>query len=339
MRILILLLLFLSIISSPVKEERKSKLSEYGFFQGRMADLNPAEGVVPYSINAPLFSNYSEKARFLFIPKDSSFRFNDSTVFDFPSGTVLIKNFFYPTDFRNPGKGRRIIETRLLVKTGDSWEAFPYVWNDEQTDAFYEPAGDIKDVSYVNASGKQVHIGYVVPNKNQCKGCHVRNQTLLPIGTTAMQLNRSRPGGPENQLAHLAGLGLLRNLHLISTIPKLPEWENSSESVANRARSYLHGNCAHCHSRSGPASTSGLFLNFHEVDPAHLGISKTPVAAGRGSGNLQFDIVPGSPDKSILIYRMKATDPAVAMPELGREQLHPEGIRIVEAWIRSLGKS
>jgi hypothetical protein len=56
----------------------------------------------------------------------------------------MIKIFYYPNDFRNPGKGRRIMETRLLVNEENGWVAYPYVWNDEQTDAAYDVAGEIK---------------------------------------------------------------------------------------------------------------------------------------------------------------------------------------------------
>jgi hypothetical protein len=58
------------------------------------------------------------------------------------------------------------------------------------------------------------------------------------------------------------------------------------------------------------------------------------VAAGRGSGSLRYDIVPGHPNQSILLYRMKTNDPAIAMPEIGREQIHEEGVALIEEWIR-----
>jgi len=48
----------------------------------------------------------------------------------------------------------------------------------------------------------------------------------------------------------------------------------------------------------------------------HLGVIKTPVA-GRGPGNSAYDIVPGAPDKSILLYQMKTNAPAIAMTEIG----------------------
>ncbi len=317
--------------------DRKDKLSEYKFFKGKLADLNPEADVIPYDLNTPLFSNYAEKLRFIQFPKGSNAAYNDSIAFDFPQGTVLIKNFYYPTDFRKPEKGRRIMETRLMVNTSKGWEAFPYIWNDEQTEAFYDVSGDTKQISYVDDKGKRVNTSYLIPNKNQCKGCHVRGGKMVPIGPTARNLNRelNYSDGKQNQIEYWSALGILQNVD--SSVPKEVVWNDpQTGSLNDRARAYLDVNCSHCHSRLGPANTSGLFLNGSEKIPAHFGINKSPVAAGRGSGDLPFDIVPGDPGKSILVYRMKAIDPGIAMPEIGREQIHKEGVALIEEWIRSM---
>jgi hypothetical protein len=63
---------------------------------------------------------------------------------------------------------------------------------------------------------------------------------------------------------------------------------------------------------------------------------KRPVAAGRGAGELLFDIVPGKPDQSILTYRMASTEGGVAMPELGKATVHKDGLAVVERWIAGL---
>lgn len=313
--------------------QRKERLSEYGFFTGPLAALNPAAGVMPYTVNTPLFSNYAEKLRFIVIPEGTSATYNDSTVFALPVGTVLIKNFYYPLDFRKPEKGRVIIETRLLVHQPQGWEAWPYRWNDEQTEAYYDPAGETKTIQYRDLSGKKIITPYVIPNKNQCKGCHQRGQDLVPIGITARQLNSGSL--TSNPLRQWVEAGTLKDVPSFETIPRMAVWDDPhSGSLNDRARAYLDANCGHCHSRLGPASTSGLFLDIYERNPAHLGIYKAPVAAGRGAGNLRYDIVPGEPGNSILIYRMKTTDPAIAMPEIGREQVHREGVALIEEWIR-----
>lgn len=312
----------------------KEKLSEYGFFSGKMAELVPASGVVEYSINTALFSNYAEKLRFIRLPEGQRAEYHDSSVFTFPVGTVLIKNFYYPNDFRKPEKGRFILETRLLVNTEHGWEAWPYIWNNEQTEAYYDPAGETRTVRYINLSGKKVSTPYVIPNKNQCKGCHMQANTMVPIGPTARQLNKSGSNG-VNQLRHWQELNLINGLPDVSQLPSLAVWDDpSTGSLEERARAYLDANCGHCHSREGAANTSGLFLDIFEQDKSHLGILKSPVAAGRGAGDLQYDIKPGEPQNSILIFRMKTNDPAIAMPEIGREQVHEEGVELIEEWIR-----
>ena len=339
MRLFVLIVTALSMLAPLSREkpkfERKDKLSDYGFYKGRLADLLPNKGVVPYDVNTPLFSNYAEKLRFVKIPDGEKIGFADSISFAFPVGSVLIKNFFYPNDFRNPAKGRKIIETRLLVHEESGWQAYPYIWNEEQTEAFYDPAGETRTVSFTNSAGKKIKAPYVIPNKNQCKGCHIQGGVMTPIGTNARQLNRNYKFEKvdRNQLQFWMELGLIDHVRTPSLT--LARWDEiTSGTLDLRARSYLDANCGHCHSRTGPASTSGLFLDIYETNPTHLGVNKPPVAAGRGAGDLQFDISPGDPNRSILVFRMKTNDPAIAMPEIGREQIHQEGVKLIEEWIR-----
>lgn len=319
--------------------ERKEKLSDYGFFKGRLADLSPADDVIPYDLNTALFSNYAEKLRFIKVPTGKQIIYNDTTWLNMPVGTVLIKNFYFPNDFQHPEKGRKIIETRLLVNEENGWNAYPYIWNDEQTDAFYDVAGEKKMISYVK-DGKTITTHYLIPNKNQCKGCHLENKKLVPVGIAARHLNKEHVYGDhliENQLTHLNKLGILSGLpEDIKQIPANALWINENISLEKRARSYLDINCGNCHNPKGPANTSGFFLDIREANPTALGIFKTPVAAGQGSGGFKYDILPGKPEQSILVYRMKTNDPGKAMPELGREQLHKEGIELISEWIRQM---
>lgn len=335
-----LLLLLLSTGTLRQNGPREA-LSEYGFFSGNIADQVPAAGIMPYQLNTPLFSDYAEKLRFIQLPPGGRIAYDSLDVLHFPAGTTLIKTFYYPHDFRYPEKGRRLMETRLLVNEAGTWKAWTYIWNDEQTDAFLEVAGDRKPVQFTDARGQKVAFDYIVPNQNQCKGCHNTNEVLTPIGPTARQLNGSFPytGGTENQLAHWIKAGMLSGLDDVSKAPRIAVWNNpATGSVSERARAWLEINCAHCHKASGPARTSGLFLDLREQDPVKLGILKTPVAAGRGAANLQFDIVPGHPEKSILVYRMESTDPGVMMPELSRKLTHKEGVELVKEWIRGMGR-
>ncbi len=315
----------------------KMKLSEYGFFKGPLKNQEPADGVIPYHLNSPLFTDYAEKLRFVKLPAGATVPYNDTAVFDFPVGTALIKTFYYPVDFRDPSKGRRIIETRVLLHEEAGWKALPYIWNEDQQEAMLDVAGESTTVSYVDQQGRKKTHAYVVPNMNQCKGCHNKAEKMMPIGPSAWQLNGEHDYGNvrENQLSHWVSSGILRGYD--GHAPKGVVWNDpSTGSLDERARIWLDINCAHCHRGDGPASTSGLHLGWQENDRLKLGVEKTPVAAGRGSGNLRFGIVPGKPDESILLYRIKSTDPGIMMPELGRTQMQPEAVALIREWIAKM---
>ncbi|MFN4145273.1 MAG: SO2930 family diheme c-type cytochrome [Runella sp.] len=317
----------------------KETLSEYGFFEGKLADQKPAEGVVPYQLNTPLFSDYAEKLRFVKLPQGQSVTYNPDKVLEFPVGTAIIKTFYYPHDFRRPEVGRQLIETRLLLHEPDGWKALEYVWNDDQTEAYLEVAGDTKNVSWIHTDGKKRNLAYTIPNLNQCKGCHNRDEKMTPIGPSARQLNGAMTFGEhtENQLIYWKNKGILTGLPALEEVPKAAVWNDpNTGTVAQRARTWLDINCAHCHNDHGPAKTSGLDLSYHETNPTRIGIHKPPVAAGRGAGGRLYSIVPGQPDKSILVYRLDSTDPGEMMPELGRKTTHTEGVALVREWIKQL---
>lgn len=67
-----------------------------------------------------------------------------------------------------------------------------------------------------------------------------------------------------------------------------------------------------------------------------LGIYKATVSAGAGTGGNTYSIVPGDPEASVMIYRMKSTNPGAMMPELGRSLVHKEGVALISDWITSL---
>lgn len=319
--------------------EDKELLSAYQFFDGKLADLKPKSGVVPYQLNTPLFSDYAEKARFIKLPEGASAKYNAEKVFEFPEGTILIKTFYYPNDFRDEYKGRRIMETRLLVHESEGWKALVYVWNEEQTDAILEVAGESKLVQFIDNQGKKQSFEYAIPNLNQCKGCHNYKEVMIPIGPSARQLNGdyTYAEGTENQLIYWKSHKLITGLEAIESAPKAAVWNDpNSGSLNDRARAWLDINCAHCHNENGPAKTSGMFLTYDEKDFLKIGLNKTPVAAGKGSGGRKFGIVPKKPDASILLYRLESTDPGEMMPEVGRKLAHKEGINLIRDWIKNM---
>lgn len=317
-------------------------LSSYRLFTGPLKELQPAERVIPYSLPTPLFSDYAQKLRFVYIPPGQQVLYHDKEVFEFPVGTILIKTFYYLNDFRNANSERKIIETRLLIHEQEGWKAYPYIWNDEQTEAYLDMAGDTKPIQWTHTDGKKMKINYSIPNANQCKSCHESYGKITPIGPTARQLNSvfSYRGQPKNQLKYWAELGILKDLPKDkSTIPSIAVWNDAVHySVNDRARAYLDINCAHCHRPGGQASTSGLNLSIYETQPNLLGIYKAPVAAGKGSGKMKYSIEPGNPDMSILLYRMTSTDPGIMMPEMGRQLTDKEGVALIREWISQMEK-
>ena len=105
-------------------------------------------------------------------------------------------------------------------------------------------------------------------------------------------------------------------------------------SLEDRARAYLDVNCGHCHSPTGPAITSGLWLEASVSDHLKLGFCKQPIAAGKGTGNRLHDIEPGNA-ASIFEFRMDSADPAIMMPEVGRSVVHREGVQLIRDWINA----
>jgi uncharacterized repeat protein (TIGR03806 family) len=320
-------------------DEPPEKLSDYGLFLGNGATQEPAEGVFPYDINSPLFSDYALKYRFVRLPPGTSARYDNEEAFDFPVGTIIAKTFAYARDLRDLSHGRQLIETRLLIHKPEGWIGLPYVWDEEQTEATLQLAGGTRDVSWIHSDGHRRSNNYLIPNANQCKGCHENDKVMKPIGPRARHLNKdfAYATGKENQLAHWTKAGMLEGAPEPEQAPRLPVWNNAATgSLDERARAWLEINCAHCHNPHGPAKTSGLDLRAAQTDRLPRGFWKTPVAAGRGSGGRSYDLVPGRPDDSILVYRIQSTEPGVMMPELSRRLIDEEGVALIREWVASL---
>jgi uncharacterized repeat protein (TIGR03806 family) len=309
-------------------------LSSWDLFED-IGSQTPAADVLPYDLNTPLFSDYASKDRFVRLPIGEQAHWTSDGVIELPVGSVLVKTFSYLHDRRDPAQGRKLVETRVLVRGDQGWHGASYIYGDSPTDAQLAIAGSIVDTSWIHDDGTPRTNSYVVPNQNQCKNCHAEHDSVLtPLGPKARHVQ-------PDKLQAMIDIGALADA------PPRDQWPAAIVSLDyaghaptgtldQRAREWLDINCAYCHNPTGAARTSGLFLNWEETDMAKLGVCKAPVATGRGSGGLQYDIVPGQPDQSILVYRISSTEPEIRMPELGRNLVHEEGVAMVREWITAM---
>jgi len=193
------------------------------------------------------------------------------------------------------------------------------------------------DVNWTHFDGSSRETIYSIPNKNDCKGCHELGSELVLIGPKARYLNSNFQfeDGESNQLDKWESLGLLDNLPTAENRPKSVDLSNGF-TLDEKARTYLDINCAHCHNSEGPANNTGMFLDYEQTDSIKLGFCKSPVAAGGGSGGLDYAISPGSAESSIMIFRLNSLELDVSMPELGRSVIHEEGLQLLTDWVNNL---
>lgn len=311
------------------------------------------EGVVPYSLQTPLFSDYAAKERAIWIPPGEAAGWADSGVLDFPVGTVILKSFLFAPDQRAPDEDVRLVETRMLIRGTDGWTAWPYLWRTDGSEADRHVSGHVESIDFIDAEGQARTAQYLVPQRNQCTDCHEQyddkgERYLAPIGPSARNLNgpsRHLDGAP-NQLQHLADIGQLAGMPDLSAVDQAVDWSAlegtdidalPAAEVEKAARDYLDINCAHCHSPHGiEGVTSQFFLNHDNEDQFNLGICKRPGSAGEGGVDREFDIVPGDPEQSILWYRVDTENVGAMMPDIGRSLTHSTGSALVWRWIAEM---
>ena len=318
-------------LEAILSSKPEKKLSDYELFEDLTNQL-PSDGVHPYILHSALFSDYADKERFVYVPEGVKAKFKPNEVYEFPVGAVLVKTFSYS---ETTSMGKKLLETRLLLNQENGWKAHTYVWNEEQTDAFLKVAGYTYENIEFLKNRELIQVSYRVPNQNQCKECHLKNNAIMPIGPKSRNLNFSiqYKDEEENQISFWIENGLVEN-HM--PLDLIVNWTDQSATLNHRARAYLDINCGHCHLSSGSASNTGLYLNYTETNDMNIGIFKKPVAAGRASADLKYSIVPGKPQESILLHRMNSLDPGVMMPESGRALLHSEGVELINDWIENL---
>ena len=96
--------------SAILDKKVPKKLSEFNFFTDLSLQL-PNEGVLPYDLINPLFSDYADKLRFVYVPKNKRLGYLPNKVLDFPDGSVLIKTFAYLNDHPESKIEKQLLET------------------------------------------------------------------------------------------------------------------------------------------------------------------------------------------------------------------------------------
>ncbi len=311
------------LVGAVAARELPRDFDQWAIFPTGQIDA-PAEGVVAYDIVNPLFSDHADKQRFVKVPSGTSVVVNADGTVTWPVGTTFAKTFAY---------GARAIETRILTRDATGWKAWPYVWDDNQKTATLKIVG-----AWVDTKGQRGQSGvapdeYRVPNVNQCKQCHQAGGELVPIGP--IPRNIVDVEGVMNQL-RAAGVRIEGD----TGVPAIADWRNADETPRNRARAYVDAQCAHCHSPGGSADNTGLDLRWSVRDDAvALGIWKSTVSAGKGTFDRTHVIIPGRPEDSIMMWRIRSVEPGVMMPEIGRRVRHVEGEEIIRKWIAGMKDS
>ena len=321
-------------VNFDINEVPYDTLSEYNFFEGTMADQNPVYGVVPYEPISALFTDYAHKNRYLWMPNGVRASYvSDADVLDFPVGTVLIKSFFY--DNVQPANETQILETRLMIRKEEGWIFADYIWNEDQSEAFFNLDGANVPISWIDDDGMSRSTTYRIPSVSECFTCHKSFDSNTPIGMKPQNLDKEYPyaDGLTNQLQKFITLGYLEN-DLPTTINTVVDYTDTSQSLDLRMRSYVDINCASCHSDGGHCDYRPLRFAFSENDdPANMGICVTPDTPIPGQTNI---VVPGNINESVLYFRIDTEAEEYRMPLLGRTLIHDDAVALVADWINSL---
>lgn len=310
------------------------RLSDTGLFTG--VDRQAASpGVVEYAIQAPMWSDHATSRRWVAMPGTAPATFTDR--WNFPTNTVLAKTLSLRTDTANAASERRI-ETQVLHFDGQTWRAYSYRWNDAQTDAELVAADGATATIPVRdpaAPGGERVQNWRFHSRAECLRCH-NPWAGNAIAFNFEQLNRPAPGvpaGSSGQIDDLFTRGLLAAAKRPDPMPRMANPYDGSAVNSERARAWLHVNCAHCH-RFGAGGSVAVFLN-REVDDAGTRTLDQRPARGAFGLDAARVVAPGEPTRSALFYRIN-TEGSGHMPLIGARTVDDAGIRLVADWIRKL---
>ncbi len=305
--------------AGPV-EPVPARLSETGCFTD-VASHTLAPGVVPYGVQARLWSDGAEKLRAFALPAGEVIEYRDEDAWGFPDGTVFIKSFRLAD---------RLIETRLYRRGRNGWNGYSYRWTEDQTDA--ELLDGPLDARVPGPDGVQT---WHYPSRAECDQCPTDASGVI-LGLTTRQLNglyETPDGRPYGQLAALAGAGYVNLPGPPETLPAFPAPEDPDADLGGRVRALLDANCAMCHR---PDGTANARIDLRATTPlADTGLCDVaPQQGDLGLADARL-VAPGDPARSVLLARMNRRG-ADQMPPLGSNRIDPHGTTLVGAWIQSL---
>ena len=318
------------------------RLSETGLFAS-LDTLDPAPGVIPYSVQVERWLDGAQAQRFVAIPGAQRIQLANSAASAkeakdgrdepavYPAGTVLVKHLSLPL---GAGQKPLPLETQLLHYEQGTWRPYSYLWDDAGKDAtLVESIGKNRTL---RVPDKRAQDGWAertwhVNAVNECKLCHNAESRFL-LGFTSNQLNFLI--GKTDQASSLVAQGVLRQRPEMAVDHplRLVDPYDASQNLNDRARSYLHANCGMCHQPGGNAIV-GFFLR------RDLPFDKLNTNRGTGIGTFGIRdakiIAPGDPFRSLLLYRMSKLGYA-RMPYIGSQLVDGAGVALIEEWIRSL---
>ncbi len=277
-----------------------------------------ASGLIPYSVNSALWSDGAEKQRYLSLPNNTQITLSSNGDFNFPIGSVLMKHFKL---------GDKFVETRLFAHSKTGWQGYSYEWNESQTEATLLSTAKDKFVNSIN---------WHYPSAGQCLECHT-SAAGFSLGLETKQLNKEfiYPSlTSANQLTTLAHIGIFSSpLTSEQKTEKLYSLNDAQATSKQKARSYLHANCANCHQPNGPTPVN-IDLRF-TTSLSQMNIcNAVPTAGDLGVANARIVAV-GDPQKSTLLKRMQATD-ETKMPPLAHSVTDTQAVQVVSDWIKGI---
>jgi uncharacterized repeat protein (TIGR03806 family) len=309
-------------------------LSQTGVFRNTAQRItNP--GLIPYDLNVAFWSDGADKSRWIAVP-EGQIAFSPSGEWRFPPGTVFVKNFDLAVDAAHPASKRRL-ETRLLVcdSSGGVYGAV-YKWRPDGSDADLLSTSATENIQIKTAAGEVHEQTWYYPSRQDCLTCHTAGAGGV-LGVKTRQLNRSLiyPSGvADNELRTWNHLGLFAPAFKdedVRGFAALAAAEDSTRSLADRARSYLDANCAQCHR---PGGTVANFDARYDTPLEKQGLIDGPVLIDQGIDRPRV-ISPHDIWRSIAYMRIDTVGD-IRMPPLARETVDHKGVALLGEWIGSM---